>query len=307
MKIGLKLFHSGPGATPEMIRRWALFAEAIGMQSLMVGDHVALTADVVERYPAPFFEPCTTLTWLAAQTRSIAIGTTVLVVPYHHPLRLSQLTAGIDVLSGGRLIVGVGVGWARQEFDALNIPFEQRGAMTDEYLTALKVLWTEETASYEGQFVKFRGVTLNPKPLQRPHPPLWVGGNSDIALRRAVRFGDAWHPINVHLDWMRTMALPKLSAFAEQQNRPVPDFCPRIRCRLTDSPLPEVDRFPGEGSLDQIRRDLDALQALGAKHVLLDTKGGSFSTARSNHHEEAWRTLSVLAEKVLDLDNGLIR
>jgi probable F420-dependent oxidoreductase len=307
MKIGVKLHHSGPGATAEMMRRWTLLAETLGFHFVMAGDHVALTPDVTASYPAPFFEACTSLTWLAAQTRTIGLGTTVLVVPYHHPLHLAQLTTSVDVLSGGRLILGVGVGWARQEFEALGVPFEQRGAITDDYLAALKVLWTEQPASYEGRFVRFRDVTLDPRPVQRPHPPLWIGGDSDAALRRAVRFGDAWHPINVRLDWIRQTALPKLAAFAEEQGRPVPALCPRIRCRITESPLPEEGRFPGEGTLDQIRRDVEVLASLGATHVLLDTKGGQFNAASPHHHDEAWRTLSLLAEKVFDLENERVR
>ncbi len=307
MRIGLKLHHSGPGAAPDLIRRWALFAEVLGIHFLMIGDHVALTQQVVEKYPAPFFEACTTLTWLAAQTRTIALGTTVLVVPYHHPLRLAQLTANADVLAGGRLIVGVGVGWAQSEFEALNIPFERRGAITDEYLAALKILWTQQPASYEGRFVKFRDVTLNPKPVQQPHPPLWVGGDSDAALRRAVRFGDAWHPININLEWARTTALPRLAALAEQAGRPTPLFCPRIHFRLTDAPVPEEGRCVGEGSIDQVRRDLEMLEALGAKSVLLDTKGGPSSKATATHHEEAWRMLTIFAEQVFDLEKERIR
>jgi probable F420-dependent oxidoreductase len=307
MRIGLKLHHSGPGATPDLIRRWALFAELLGMHFLMIGDHVALTPDVTEKYPAPFFEACTTLTWLAAQTHTIGLGTTVLVVPYHHPLRLAQLTANIDALASGRLIVGVGVGWAQREFEALNIPFEHRGAITDEYLAALKILWTQHPASYEGRFVKFRDVALDPKPVQQPHPPLWIGGDSDAALRRTVRFGDAWHPINIDLEWARTIALPRLAVLAEQAGRPTPQFCPRIRFRLTDSPLPEEGRFAGEGSIDQVRRDMEKLEALGARSVLLDTKGGPFSKATSVHHEEAWRMLAIFAEQVFDLEKERIR
>src|ERR1700721_3130559 len=175
MRIGLKLHHSGPGATPDLIRRWALFAELLGMHFLMIGDHVALTPDVTEKYPSPFFEACTTLTWLAAQTHTIGLGTPVLVCPYHHPLRLAQLTANIDALANGRLIVGVGVGWAQGEFEALNIPFEHRGAITDKSVPGRKFLGTHLPASNEALFVNFGDVPPDQKPVQHPPPPLWIG------------------------------------------------------------------------------------------------------------------------------------
>ena len=307
MKFGIKLHHSGPGASPEYMRRWTQFAETLGFHLIMTADHVALTPDVLVDYPAPYYEPFTNMAWLAAQTQRIELGTTVIVVPYRHPLHLAQLTANVDQLSGGRLIFGVGVGWAKGEFEALGVPFHQRGAMTDDYLSAVKALWTNEVASYEGPFVSFRDVRLDPRPLRTPHPPIWVGGQSAPAIRRTARFGDGWHPIGVRADWLRDTALPRLKQLSESEGRPVPKLCPRIWCRLTDSPLREDQRVAGEGTLDQIRGDLEILQELGAEYVVLDTKRNSSTAASERHHEEAWRSLTVLAEKAIDLQNESVR
>jgi probable F420-dependent oxidoreductase len=287
--------------------RWTRFAETLGMHLIMTADHAALTPDVLAQYPEPYYEPFTNMAWLAAKTRAIQFGTTVIVVPYRHPLLLAHLTANIDQLSAGRLIFGVGVGWAQQEFAALGVPYHQRGAMTNDYLAALKTLWTHDVASYDGPYVSFRDVKLSPKPYQHPHPPIWVGGSSAAALKRAVRFGNAWHPIGSRVDWLKQEALPQLQRLADREGKPVPALCPRIWCRLTEAPLPEDSRSAGEGTLDQVQRDLEALQELGATYVLLDTKRNSSTALSPTHHEEAWRTLSILAEKVIDFDQACVR
>ena len=307
MKIGLKLHHSGPGAGPDYMRRWTQFAETLGLHLVMTSDHIALTPDVLELYSAPYYEPFTNLAWLSAQTKKVKLGTTVIVIPYRHPAYMSHLTANVDQLSGGRFIFGVGVGYVQSEFEALGVPFEHRGAMTDDYLAAIKTLWTNEVASYDGPFVSFRDVMVSPKPAQSPHPPIWVGGHTRMAIRRAVRFGQAWHPGGLSVSWMRDKGLPRLRQAAESEGAPMPAFCPRIYGRLTDSPLAEEERVAGEGTLDQVRGDLEALQAMGADYVLLDTKRNSPTGQSPRHHEEAWRTLAVLAEKALDLENETVR
>src|SRR5262249_48752788 len=153
MKFGVNLISFGPGASPESLSRWAAFVENVGYHFLMVGDHVAITPDVQGRYPAPFYDPFTTLGWLAGQTRRVELGFTVIVLPYRHPLETARMAANLDRLSGGRLIFGIGVGWARQEFDVLGLPFERRGAMTHDYLGPLKAAWTPDVASYQGRYV----------------------------------------------------------------------------------------------------------------------------------------------------------
>jgi probable F420-dependent oxidoreductase len=305
MKVGVNLINFGPGVTPRSLARWAQLTETLGYHLLMTCDHVATTPDVQSRYPAPFYEPLSTLGWLAGVTQSIAIGTTVIIVPYRSPLETARALANIDQLSGGRLIFGVGVGWAQQEFEVLGVPFERRGAMTNEYLAAIKTLWTQDVASYEGRFISFKDVHTAPRPMQSPHPPIWVGGASDAALRRALRYGDAWHPIRIRWPQFRDADLPRLQTIAEQEERPLPALCPRIRLRLTTSPMPDDQRCMGEGTLDQVRHDMQALQAIGCSHVLLDTYYDDPEATRYN--ETAWRMLATMAEKVLDLSNETVK
>ena len=229
----------------------------------------------------------------------------MVILPYRHPLHTARLTANLDRLSGGRFIFGVGVGWAKQEFEALGVPFERRGAMSSDYLAAIKTAWTSDPASYAGPFVSFRDVRTGPSPVRSPHPPIWVGGGSEAAMRRAVRLGDAWHPIRIRVPSLRDSGLPKLREIAEKEGRPVPALCPRIRLDITDTKRPDDQRIAGEGSLDQIRGDLVELEALGASHVLLDTYTDDAEATRD--HERAWRMLAVLAEQVLDLPRATLR
>lgn len=305
MKAGVNLINFGPGATPESLARTAALAEALGYHFVMTSDHVAITPDVAGRYPAPFYEPFTLLGWLAAATRTVEIGTTVLVLPYRHPLETARMAANVDRLSGGRLIFGVGAGWARQEFEALGVSYERRGAITSEYLAAITTCWTQDLASFHGRFVRFDDVDTTPRPARAPHPPIWVGGATDAALRRAVRYGDAWHPIRIKLGWLRETGLPRLREIADKEGRPVPALCPRIRLRLTEAPMDESTRVAGEGTLDQVRADLAALEALGADYVLFDTYTDDVEATRD--HEAGWRMLTVLAERALDLGRQALR
>ncbi len=307
MKFGVKLPQFGPGTDPDLMLRWARFAEAIGFDFVLTGDHTALTPEVLQDYPAPYYEPFTTMAWLAGKTRRIKLGFTVIVVPHKHPSLLAHLTSTLDQLSGGRLIVGVGVGWAESEFDVLGMPFRQRGAVTDEFLAAVKLLWENDTVSFDGHYVSFTDVTVSPRPLQSPHPPVWVGGSSKRAIRRAVLHGDAWHPIGATIDWLREKGMPEIRRIAEAEGRPVPALAPRIWCRITEKPLSEDTRVAGEGSLDQVRHDLEQLQELGAEHVLLDTKRNSPTAGSARHLEEAWRALTTLAHELVDLETGTLR
>ena len=285
MRLGVNVPNFGPGTNPDVLRRWALTVEGLGFDLLMVSDHIAVTPDVAEQYPAPFYEPFTTLSWLAGLTRGIRLGTTVLIVPYRHPLLIARMAANLNDLSGGRLVLGVGVGWAREEFGALGVPFRDRGRLTDEYLLAIRGAWQDETDYRSG------------------HIPLWIGGNSDAALRRAVRLGDAWHPLRFTPGWMAEAA-GRLTACAAEQGRPAPALMPRIALRLTDAPvtasIPGADRLAGHGTIDQIMADLGQLRSLGADTVVLDPFNGDHR--ETTQPERAWRTLATVAERARSQD-----
>ncbi|MER5646455.1 LLM class flavin-dependent oxidoreductase [Streptosporangium sp. NPDC002524] len=276
MKIGVNVPNFGPGTDPGALRGWARTVEGLGFDLLMVSDHVVITPDVAEQYPAPFYEPFTTLAWLAGVTDGIRIGTTVLIVPYRHPLLVARMAANLDRLSGGRLVLGVGVGWARQEFEALGVAFERRGALTDDHLRVMRAAWDDEEDYRAGRI------------------PVWVGGNSDAGLRRAVRLGEAWHPLRLTLGRMRE-ALDRLKVIADEEGRPVPGFAPRIALRLTESPITAPGRLAGEGTIDQVADDLERLRLLGADTVVLDPFDGDPEETR--HPEVAWRALAAVAAR----------
>jgi probable F420-dependent oxidoreductase len=305
MKFGVNLINFGPSARPDSLARWAMLTESLGYHFLMTSDHIAITPDVQARYPAPLYEPFTTLGWLAGVTQRIEIGSTVVILPYRQPLEVARMSVNVDQLSGGRLLFGVGVGWSPQEFAALGVPFHRCGALTNEYLAALKTLWTNDVASFQGRYVAFTEVHTAPRPVRTPHPPIWVGGASDAAMRRAVRYDDAWHPNRVRPGWLKNIGLPRLRQIAEAESKPMPALCPRIRLRLVETPLSDDQRLVGEGTLAQMRADLEALQAMGAQYVLLDSFYDDVEATR--HPEAAWRILTILAEKALDLTHEALR
>jgi alkanesulfonate monooxygenase SsuD/methylene tetrahydromethanopterin reductase-like flavin-dependent oxidoreductase (luciferase family) len=274
VRIGVNVPNFGPGTEPSVLERWAQTVEALGFDLLLVSDHVVVTPDVAEQYPAPFYEPFTTLAWLAGITKQIKLGTTVLIVPYRHPLLIARMAANLNQLSGGRLILGVAAGWARQEFEALGVPFEQRGRLTDDHLRAVRAAWDNDADYRSGSI------------------PIWVGGNSDAGLRRAVRLGEAWHPLRNTIGWLRT-APDRMKTAAAEQGRPVPAFIPRIALRLTDAPITGEQRLAGEGTIDQVVDDLEELRLLGADTVVLDPFDGDPEQTR--HPQRMWQALATVA------------
>jgi probable F420-dependent oxidoreductase len=197
-------------------------AEALGFDSVWVNHHILNVGYVAERLGSkPYQDALVTLTWLAARTSHIQLGTSVLVMPYLHPMALAKHLATLDHLSGGRLIVGLGAGSLPDENAALGVPYDERGPYCDEFIQVLRMLWTDDQATFSGRFFKFDGLCASPKPLQRPHPLLVVGGNRPPALRRAARHGDGWHPMNVAPDGI-VRRLEVMAAEAEASGRAVP-------------------------------------------------------------------------------------
>src|SRR5690349_10589499 len=211
MQFGFNLPNSGSLAAPEIMARIALEGEALGYDYLTVTDHIVLPDMEEPGYlyseSGAFYstdsgyrhEMLTLAAWLAAATARIRLVLAVLVVPYRPAVLAAKQLATIDVLSGGRLTVGIGAGWLKAEFDAVvATPFAERGAVTDEYVAAFRTLWTEKKPVINGKYVHYDGLLLEPKPTQQPHPPIWVGGESGPSLRRAARLGDAWYPIGTN-------------------------------------------------------------------------------------------------------------
>ena len=209
MRVGLHALGIGTGARPQVIRAVATAAETAGFATLWAGEHVVLVDEPRSRYPysadgriavpadADWLDPLLGLSYVAAVTSRIGLATGVLLVPEHNPVLAAKQAATLDVLSGGRLTLGVGIGWSAEEFAALGVPFARRGQRTAEYVDAMRALWADDVTSFHGEFVGFDAIRVNPKPVHGRRIPIVLGGNSDAALRRVAAFGDGWYGFNL--------------------------------------------------------------------------------------------------------------
>jgi probable F420-dependent oxidoreductase len=209
MRLGLHALGIGAGAKPAVIDAVASAADDCGFASLWVGEHVVMVDQSASRYPysedgviavpaqADWLDPMIALSFAAAASSRIGIATGVLLLPEHNPVVVAKQAASLDRLSGGRLTLGVGVGWSREEFTALGVPFEHRGARTAEYVAAMRTLWRDDVASFDGKFVGFDSIRVNPKPVRDRRIPIVVGGNSDRALARVAAWADGWYGFNL--------------------------------------------------------------------------------------------------------------
>lgn len=223
MKLGLFGINTGPCAQPETAARVAQAAEAAGFDSVWTGEHVVLPDPQVPPSPAPpqtpMLDPAACLAFLAGQTERILLATGIIILPQRNPVVLAKSLASVDVLSGGRLVFGLGAGYLAPEFAAVGASFEDRGARTDEFIDVLRALWTEAQPTFAGETVRFSGIDAQPRPVQKPHPPIVVGGTSPPALRRAIARGNAWYGFFRDLDATRT-DLEGLSAARDRVERP---------------------------------------------------------------------------------------
>src|SRR5262245_54277754 len=209
MRLGLHALGIGAGATRAVIDAVAAAAERSGFATLWSGEHVVMVDQSASRYPysddgqiavpaaADWIDPMIGLGFAAAATSTIGIATGVLLLPEHNPPLVAKQAATLDTLSGGRLQLGIGIGWSREEFDALGVPFERRAARTAEYVAAIRTIWRDDIATFDGEFASFESIRVNPKPFGRRQIPVILGGNSDAALRRVAAWGDGWYGFNV--------------------------------------------------------------------------------------------------------------
>lgn len=204
LKIGVCSANSGPYTTRTMLLELADLGEAVGLESIWVSEHLVLSDPRELPSPMdpddPILDPVTALAFLAGRTRSVRLGTGIVVLPLRNPLILAKELATVDVLSEGRLVFGVGVGYVEREFAALGVPFDRRGARLEEYLAAIRAIWTEDHPSYEGATFSFGGVQAHPRPVQRPRPPIVMGGYTPAVMRRTVRVADGWYGWGLDVD-----------------------------------------------------------------------------------------------------------
>ena len=205
LKFGVRLPFSGPFSTPEALVKLAEAADDLGFNSIWGHGHIVWSSvhvknhlqagrlEAIEKSAKPvIFELLTTLSFLAGLTKRVQLGTSILILPFRNPIILARQAAVLDVLSGGRLILGVGLGALKNEFETLNIPWEKRGKIADEYIKAIRAMWMQPIASFNGEFISFSQLEVYPKPFQKPCPPIWIGGRSSYALRRTAMLGDGW-------------------------------------------------------------------------------------------------------------------
>jgi probable F420-dependent oxidoreductase len=296
MQLGFNLPISGPTSAPRAFTHLAREGEAMGYDYLTLTDQVVLPDMTVPGYPysesgefmsntpTTRHEQLTATAFIAAKTSRIRLVLAVLVVPHRPAVLAAKMLTTIDVLSEGRLVVGIGAGWLKAEFDAVvTTPFAERGAVTDEYLEAFRALWTDEHARFDGRYTKFSDLIFEPRPVQKPHPPIWVGGESGPSLRRAARFGDAWYPIGSNnkalLDTLPRLAagiarLRKLTADAGR-NPDAVSVVYRVK-RYGDVVAPvasDGERRLFSGSDADIVADLRALRDLGVTAIDVEVEG----------------------------------
>ena len=272
MDFGIHLPHVGPLASRDTILATARRAEDLGFHSLWVSDHVVIPREIAGRYPGrpdgrfpvppdmPFLEPLSVLQFVAAATERVKLGTSILVITMRNPVITAKELATLDVLSNGRLILGAGAGWLREEFAALNTPFEKHGPRMAEYLQVILRCWTKDDPSFEGRFYHLPNVGFSPKPLQRPRPPVWLGGWADGALRRVARYGDAWHAGGP--PQMLGDLYAKVKAYAKEYGRDPDSITLSVR---GDG----IDRGDPDEVIDRLR----AYQSIGASHIMLTPIG----------------------------------
>ncbi|SCF60601.1 probable F420-dependent oxidoreductase, Rv2161c family [Streptomyces sp. Ncost-T10-10d] len=303
MKFGVNILNFGVGTTPASLLQQAVDARELGYSFAMISDHIAVTPDVHETYPAPFYDQFVLAAHIAGRVPGLVLGTTVTVIPYRHPLQTARLAANIDNLNADGFILGAGIGWSRAEYEALGVPFAERGRITDEYLAAIRAAWAEDPTTFRGDHVSYQGVRTAPAPASAPCLPVWVGGNSAAAQRRAARLGEGWHPYRLPLDAIRA-GLPVITEEAERVRRPAPTLVPRLQIRVTDALLGS-ERPAGHGTTDRIRADLAELGELGATHVLLDVNPDT--PAERGTAGDDRRLLELLVNKVVDPATGGVR
>jgi probable F420-dependent oxidoreductase len=293
MEFGVNLLTRGITGDAEGLLAVARQADALGFEHLTVNDHIVVPTRIASRYPytqsgewpgasaGACLEQLTALGFLAAATRRIRLVTSVMVVPQRPAVLAAKALATVDVLSHGRLTVGVGVGWLDEEFRAVAAPpFAERGRVTDEYLLAFRELWTSDAPRFAGAHVSFADIRFEPKPLQKPHPPIWVGGESSVALRRVARLGDGWYPVgsnpSVPLDTprryadMRRLLDAELSKAGRDPRRVAQAYLALGRCQPAEQKASDGGRRPYTGRAAHVAADIASFGSAGVAHFFLN-------------------------------------
>ena len=273
---------------PDELIKFAAAAEELGFHSLWAADHIVLPIEETDLYPYtddgrftansqdPQLDAFTLLSFIASQTNQINLGTSVAIVPYRNPILQAKMFASLDVLTKGRVICGAGVGWWKEEFAALDAPFEKRGLATDEYLQIFKLLWTSNVTEFHGETYEFSNVAFFPKPAQKPNGiPIWIGGHTKRAVRRTVKYGDTWHPTRLRPDQIENM-LPFIDQQCDEYNRKRDEITISLKRTLhfTDIGIETNSRIRSKAALIDstytVVEDIKNCEDLGIKNLTFD-------------------------------------
>ena len=293
MQIGFNAPTAGPLSTADNLTKIVVGGEAMGFDYATISDHVVIPTAIAAEYPysasgefpsgtrGERHEQLTEIAWIAAKTTRLRLVTSVMVVPHRPAVLTAKILQTIDTLSGGRLTVGIGAGWMREEFEAIDAPdFDARGTVTDEYVRAFVELWTRDAPTFDGKHVKFSNIGFDPKPVQKPHPPIWVGGESGPSVRRAARVGNAWYPIgsnNKHLlDTLPRLStgIARLRKATAEAGRDPESVGVGYRVKRYGAAVPPLasdgERRLFSGSEADITADLRALRDMGVTAIDID-------------------------------------
>lgn len=289
MKFGVTIPNNWGISDPKSVLDMGPLAESLGFDSVWVMDHLFNNGYIRERLDgAPYYHPLTTLTYLAATTTHVTLGTSVLVLPYHNPVELAKSTATLDQISGGRVTLGVGVGAMAEEFEALGISLRDRGSLTNESIAILKELWTNDNPNFKSERWTFSDLKFSPKPLQSPHIPLWIGGASTGALNRAARLGDGWHPSGIGPEDYSTNREYILGK-ARSLNRDIKSFTWSARVEVeahgeaSSQRSQQRSRISGNSASDMIA-SISAYQNAGVEHIVLALNTGDVARIKDLMH-----------------------
>jgi probable F420-dependent oxidoreductase len=290
MKIGFTAPTQGPLSATDHLVRLVTEGEAMGFDYATFSDHVVIPTDIEAKYPysstgefptgarVERHEQLTEMAYVAGKTSKLGLVSSVMVVPHRPAVLTAKMLSTIDVLSGGRLILGIGAGWMKEEFQAIGAPdFDQRGKVTDEYINAFIELWTNHKPRFAGEHVRFADIVFEPKPVQKPHPPIWVGGESGPALRRTARLGDAWYPIGTNpafpLDSLARFkaGVARLRKLAQEAGRAPNAVGLALRCTAFGEQVPakagDGERRLFSGRPAEVAADIKALREVGVAHL----------------------------------------
>ena len=287
--------YLGFPATTEAIVQTARKAEELGFDALFVNDHVIVDDSPRSEPWRNVYDPLMVLSFVAARTSRIKLGTSVLIMPYRNPIVTAKMVATLDQMSGGRAIAGVGAGWSEAEYDALGVPFQERGARTTEYLRLWQACWEPGPTTFHGRFFSFDNMHVSPKPLQQPHPPIWIGGSGRPSLRRAARFAEVWQPTPLGLPDLISNRAHLQDIAAELEMEP-----PRTRMsfrvnfsNITGSSSSSGERPTGQGTPEQVASDMKRYrQEAGLEEFQVNFNG-------SGSLQQLLDSMDVLVEEVI--------